>query len=184
MVKVDTSKVKKWMILEIDGKLARVVETAHTHMGRWGATDTYKLKDIVSWKTTIFTCNAWTILEQAEVQNMSAVFLYSAWDTYTFMENDTWEMYDLDREKIDDVVDYLKENLDVYLTVFKGEVLWVILPPTVSYVITATVPGVKWNRMQAGTKPATIETWLEIQVPLHKNEWDTVVVNTVTWEAS
>jgi len=184
MVKVDTSKVKKGMILEIDGKLARVVETAHTHMGRWGATDTYKLKDIVSWKTTIFTCNAGTILEQAEVQNMAAVFLYSAGDTYTFMENDTWEMYDLDREKIDDVVDYLKENLDVYLTVFKGEVLWVILPTTVSYVITSTVPGVKWNRMQAGTKPATIETWLEVQVPLHKNEWDTVIINTVTWEAS
>ena len=184
MVKVDTSKVKKGMILEIDGKLARVVETAHTHMGRGGATDTYKLKDIVSGKTTIFTCNAWTILEQAEVQNMAAVYLYSAGDTYTFMENDTWEMYDLDREKIDDVVDYLKENLDVYLTVFKGEVLWVILPTTVSYVITSTVPGVKWNRMQAGTKPATIETGLEVQVPLHKNEGDTVVINTVTWEAS
>jgi elongation factor P len=89
MVKVDTSKVKKGMILEIDGKLARVVETAHTHMGRGGATDTYKLKDIVSGKTTIFTCNAGTILEQAEVQNMAAVFLYSAGDTYTFMENDT-----------------------------------------------------------------------------------------------
>ena len=184
MVKVDTSKVKKWMILEVDGKLARVVETAHTHMGRWWATDTYKLKDIVTGKTTIFTCNAWTILEQAEVQNMAAVFLYSAWDTYTFMENDTGVMYDLDREKIDDVVDYLKENLDVYLTVFKGEVLWVILPATVSYVITSTVPGVKWNRMQAGTKPAIIETGLEVQVPLHKNEWDTVIINTSTWEAS
>jgi elongation factor P len=74
--------------------------------------------------------------------------------------------------------------LDVYLTVFKGEVLWVILPATVSYVITSTVPGVKWNRMQAGTKPATIETGLEVQVPLHKNEWDTVVINTMTGEAS
>ena len=80
MVKIETSKVKKWMILQIDDKLFRVIDTAHTHMGRGGATDTFKVKDIVSWKTNVFTYNAWTTLEQAEVKTNMAVFLYSAWD--------------------------------------------------------------------------------------------------------
>lgn len=184
MVKIDTAKVKKWTILQIEGKLFKVVDMWHTHMWRGGATDTFKVKDIVSGKTNVFTYQAGTTLEQAEVQTNTAVFLYAAGDNYSFMENDTGEMYDLPREKIDDVADYLKENLDVYLMIFEGNVLWVILPTTITYTITSTVPGLKWNRANSGTKPATVETWLEIQVPLHKNEWDIVTVNTLTGEAN
>jgi elongation factor P len=93
-------------------------------------------------------------------------------------------MYELDKEQIDDVAEYLKENLDCYLMLFEWNVLGVILPATISYIIESTVPGIKWNRAQSGTKPATIETGLEIQVPLHKNEGDTVILNTLTGETS
>jgi elongation factor P len=68
--------------------------------------------------------------------------------------------------------------------VYKGNVISVILPPTVSYKIIATVPGVKWDRAQAGKKPATIETGMEIQIPLHKNEGDMVTLNTLTGETN
>lgn len=184
MVKIDTGKVKKWMVLQIDNKLFKVIDIWHTHMGRGWATDTFKVKDIVAGKTNVFTYNAGTTLEQADVQTNTAMFLYKAGGTYTFMENDTGEMYELDKEKIDDVADYLKENLDCYLMLFEWEVLGVILPATISYTIESTVPGIKWNRAQSGTKPATIETGLEIQVPLHKNEGDNVTLNTLTWETS
>ncbi len=184
MVKIDTAKVKRGVILKIDGKLFRVTDTSHTHMGRGGATDTFKVKDIVSGKTNVFTYNAGTTLEQAEVQTNAAIFLYEAGGSYTFMENDTGEMYELDENKVDDVMGYLKENLDVYLMVYEGDVLGVILPTTIEYTITSTVPGVKGNRAQSGTKPATIETGMEIQVPLHKSEGDTVTVNTLTGDAS
>ncbi|MEI7562715.1 MAG: hypothetical protein WCJ39_03190 [bacterium] len=96
--------------------------------------------------------------------------MYAAGDTYTFMENDTGEMHELNKENIEDVVPYLKENMDCYITIYKGNVIGVILAPTISYVITSTVPGVKGDRAQAGKKPATLETGLEIMVPLHKNE--------------
>jgi elongation factor P len=68
--------------------------------------------------------------------------------------------------------------------VYKENVISVILPPTVSYKITATVPGVKWDRAQAGKKPATLETGMEIMIPLHKNEGDTVTLNTLTGETN
>ena len=180
MVKITTSDVKKWSILLIDWKLFKVTETAHTHMWRWGANDTYKVKDIVTWKSNVFTYNSGAILEQAEIATQNAVYLYNSGDTYSFMENDTGEIYDIDKDKIDDIVGYLKDNLDVYLQMFQGNVINVILPSTITYKIVSTVPGVKWDRAQAWTKPATIETWMEIQVPLYKEEWDEVVVNTLT----
>ena len=96
------------------------------------------------------------------------------------MENDTGELFELDQTVVEDVASYLKENLDVFLMVYEGNVIGVILPATVQYTITHTVPGIKGNRAQAGTKPATIETGLEIQVPLYKSEGDTVTLNTLT----
>ena len=178
------SDVKKWTILLIDGKLFKVTDTAHTHMWRWWANDTYKVKDIVTWKSNVFTYNSGAILEQAEIATQNAIYLYNSWDTYSFMENDTWEIYDIEKDTIDDIVGYLKENLDVYLQMYQWSVINVILPSTITYKIISTVPGVKWDRAQAGTKPATIETWMEIQVPLYKEEWDEVVVNTLTWNVN
>jgi elongation factor P len=67
---------------------------------------------------------------------------------------------------------------------YQGNVINVILPSTITYKIVSTVPGVKWDRAQAWTKPATIETGMEIQVPLHKEVWDTVTLNTLTWGVS
>lgn len=96
------------------------------------------------------------------------------------MENDTGEIFELEKDAIEEIVGYLKENLDVYLQMYKGNVLNVILPTTISYKIISTVPGVKGDRAQAGTKPATIETGLEVQVPLYKEEGDEVTVNTLT----
>ncbi len=183
-MKITTSKVTRWTILELNWGLFKVVDMAHTHTWRWGATDSFKVKEITTWKTKSVSYNAWTVLEQADVQTNNAVFLYQAWDNFSFMENDTWEIFELDIDQIDDVVPYLKENLDVYLMKHNWQVLSVILPTTVEYTIKSTVPWVKWNRVSAGTKPATLETWLEIQIPLHKNEWDTVIVNTTNGTVS
>jgi len=183
-MKIETSKIKKWTILDIEGKLFKVVDTAHTHMGRGGATDTFKVKDIVTGATNTFTYKAGTVLEEAEVQTNRAIYLYNAGESYSFMENDTGEMHEIDTSVVDDVAPYLKENLDVHLMVHEGNVLGVILPASINYVIEKTVPGVKGDRAQAGKKPATLETWLEVMVSLHKNEGDTITLNTLTGDAS
>jgi len=88
-MKIDTSDVKKGTILNLDDQLYRVTDTSHTHMGRQGATYSFKVKGITTGKTKIVTYNAGTVLEQAEVQTKSAIFLYSAGDDYSFMINDT-----------------------------------------------------------------------------------------------
>ena len=86
------------------------------------------------------------------------------------MENDTGIMHDLDKSIVGDIAPYLKENLDLFLEKHGENVLNVLLPITIQYKIISTVPGVRGDRAQAGKKPATIETGMEVQVPLHKNE--------------
>jgi elongation factor P len=100
------------------------------------------------------------------------------------MENDTGEIYELEEDMIDDIVLYLKEGLDCYLMKHEGNIINILLPSTISYIITQTVPGLKGDRSSAGKKPATLETGLEVQIPLHKEEGQSVTVNTMTGEAS
>ena len=126
------------------------------------------------------TFKSGTVLDLADVSKMSAIFLYAAGDTYSFMEHDTGDMHDLNKSVVEDVAPYLKENLDVFLEKHGDNVLSVLLPATIQYKIKETVPGIKGDRAQAGKKPATLETGLEVQIPLHKNEGDTVTVNTET----
>ena len=184
MGKIDTSDVKRGKILKIQDKLYKVNDLSHTHMARWGATYTFKVKDIVSGKTNTFTYQSGTMLEEADVSTNNGVFLYSGGDTYSFMENDTGEMYDLEEEMISDEVPYLKENLDVFLMKYEGNVINVLLPSTIEYTITSTPPWVKGDRATAGKKPATLETGLEVMVPLFKSAGDVVTVNTLTGDVN
>ncbi len=182
MIKIDTSEVKKGTILDINGQLVRVVDTSHTHTWRGSATYTFKVKNILNWATNTLTYKSWTTLEAAEVAYKNGVYLYSMGDTYVFMENDTSEMYEIPAEQIEDITSYLKENLDVFLIKHQWNVIGIVLPTTISYKVVETVPGVKGDRATSGRKWAKLETWLEVQVPLHIKEWDEVVVNTETWE--
>lgn len=153
-------------------------------MWRGGATYSFKVKNIVTGSANTFTYKSGTILEKADVSTQNALFLYASGDTYSFMENDSGEIYEISKDDIAENIPYLKDNMDCFLMMYEGNVLGVILPQMAQYIIKETVPWIKGDRAQAGKKPATLETWLEIQIPLHKNQWDTVMVNTVTGEAS
>jgi elongation factor P len=91
-------------------------------------------------------------------------------------------MHDVPEDMIEEVIPYLKENLDCFLMVLEWSVIGVILPATIEYVITQTVPGVKWNRSSSGKKPAVLSNGLEVMVPLHVENGATVRVNTTTWD--
>ena len=183
-MKIDTSEVKRWTILNIEWQLFKVTDMSHTHTWRWWATYNFRVKNIVTWATNNFTYKSGTTLEKADVNTKNALYLYNSWDTYSFMESDSSEIYDLSYDDVSDIAAYLKENLDVFLMIYNEKVIGVILPTTITYKIVETVPWIKWNRATSWTKPAKTETWLEVQVPLHYEEGDEVVVNTDTWKIS
>ena len=181
-MKIEVAKVKKNTILDLDGNLMKVLDLSFMQMQQRQGSYTFKVQNIVTGNVQQVTFKSGTVLDLADVSRNNAIFLYAAGDTYSFMENDTGEMYDLDISVVEDVAQYLKENLDVFLEKHGSNVLSVLLPMTIQYAIKETVPGVKGDRAQAGKKPATLETWLEVMIPLHKNEWDMVTVNTETGE--
>lgn len=183
-MKIDTSEVKKGVILQVETKLFKVIDIGHTHTGRGSATYSFKVKDIINGGNQTLTYKSGVTLESVEVLTKNAVFLYSSSDTYSFMENDSSEIYEIPTDKIEDVIPYLKENLDVFLMIFDGNVIGVILPNVIEYIVASTVPGVKGDRASAGKKPATLENGLEVQIALHLEEGAKVRVNTVTGEVA
>lgn len=180
MAKIDAAEVKKWTVLEMDGQLFKVLDLSFMQMQQRQGSYTYKVRNLITNGVQNVTVKSGTTMDQADISTQNAVYLYNTGDTYSFMENDTGEIHELDKEKIDDITGYLKDNLDVFIQIYKGNVINVILPSTISYEIIETVPGIKGNRAQSGTKPATIETGMEIQVPLHKEVGDIVTLNTLT----
>lgn len=184
MVKIDTKDIKKGTILDIDGNLLKVLDTSFMQMQQRQGSYTYKVQNIVTGNVQNITYKSGSVLDVADVTRKNATFLYQAGDTYSFMEADSGEMHELPLSTVgEEIAPYLKENMDLYLEIHgDNNVLNVLLPITVSYKIVSTVPGVKGDRAQAGKKPATLETGLEVQVPLHKNEGDEVTINTSTGE--
>jgi len=181
-MKIDTSEIKKGTILQVESKLFKVIDIGHTHTGRGSATYTFKVKDIINGGSQQLTYKSGTTLEQVDVQTKNAVYLYTNGESYSFMEQDNSEIHDIPGEKIEDVVPYLKENLDCFVMVFNDNVIGVILPNVIEYAIIETVPGVRGDRAQAGKKPATLENGLEVMVPLHLESGAIVRINTVTGE--
>ena len=134
----------------MDGQLFKVLDLSFMQMQQRQGSYTYKVRNLITNGVQNVTVKSGTTMDQADISTQNAVYLYNTGDTYSFMENDT------------------------------GNVINVILPSTISYEIIETVPGIKGNRAQSGTKPATIETGMEIQVPLHKEVGDIVTLNTLT----
>lgn len=181
-MKIDVSEVKRWTVLELQEGLYKVADTSHMHKWRGSATYSFKVKNVQTGQVKNITYKAWSTLDAAEINYKNWQYLYNSWDIYTFMEFDTSELYEVEKDIIDDIILYLKDGVDVFLMMYNGDVIWVILPEVVEYKVKKTTPWVKWDRAQAGTKEAILETWLKVQVPLHVNEGDIVKINTIKCE--
>lgn len=181
-MKIDVSEVKKWTVLELPEGLYKVSDTSHMHKWRGSATYSFKVKNIQTSQVKNITYKAWSTLDAAEITYKNWQYLYNSWDLYTFMEFDTSELYELGKDIVDDTILYLKDGIDAFLMMYNGGVIWIILPDIMEYKIIETTPWVRWDRAQAGTKEAILETWLKVQVPLHIEEWDNILLNTSTNE--
>ncbi|MEI7477631.1 MAG: hypothetical protein WCJ81_03815 [bacterium] len=142
-MKIDVAKVKRNTILDLEGNLMKVLDTSFMQMQQRQGSYTFKVQNIITGNVQQVTFKSGTALDLADVSRNNATFLYSAGDSYSFMETDTGDMYDLDKSRITEVIPYLKENLDVFLEKHGDNVLNVLLPMTIQYKIKETVPGVK-----------------------------------------
>ena len=173
-----TNDLKNGLVMVIDGQLWQVVEFQHVKPGKGPAFVRTKIKNVLSGKTVDKTFNAGLKIETATVDRRDMTYLYQDGTDYVFMDQSTYEQINVPAETVGDARNFMVENQDVIVSQHDGTVLFVELPATVVLTITHTEPGLQGDRSSAGTKPATLETGYEIQVPLFMEEGTRVKVDT------
>ncbi|QIK76733.1 elongation factor P [Nocardioides piscis] len=173
-----TNDLKNGMVLNIEGQLWAVIEFQHVKPGKGPAFVRTKLKNVESNKTVDKTFNAGTKVETANVDKRTMQYLYNDGNSYVFMDTTTFDQLEIAPEIVGDVKNFLLENQDAIVATNEGRVLFVELPASVELLISHTDPGLQGDRSTGGTKPATLETGHEIQVPLFITTGEKVKVDT------
>jgi elongation factor P len=175
-----SNDLKNGMVLNIEGQLWAVVEFQHVKPGKGPAFVRTKLKNVLSGKVVDKTFNAGTKVETANVDKRDMTFLYNDGEGYVFMDKDNYDQFTLTPAVVGEASDYLLENQEAMVAIHEGNPIYVELPASVTLEITYTEPGLQGDRSSGGTKPATLETGKQIQVPLFVEQNTKVKVDTRT----
>jgi len=173
----DTSDFKNGLVLKIDGNLQQIIEFQHVKPGKGPAFVRTKLKNVLSGKVVDKTFNAGVKVETATVDRRDMTYLYHDGSDYVFMDGDTYDQISISEQTIGDGARFLLENMGVQVATHEGAPLYVELPVTVELEVKHTDPGLQGDRSTGGTKPATLETGAEINVPLFINTGDKLKVD-------
>jgi elongation factor P len=173
-----TNDLKNGLVLNIDGQLWTVVEFQHVKPGKGGAFVRTTLKNVLSGKVVDRTFNAGTRVETATVDKRAMTFLYREAGEFVFMDAETFDQISVNATTVGDAANYLLDNAEVVIAVHEGVALYIELPVSVELLISHTDPGLQGDRSTGGTKPATLETGAEIQVPLFVTTGERVKVDT------
>ncbi|BBX25973.1 elongation factor P [Mycolicibacterium alvei] len=173
-----TADFKNGLVLQIDGQLWQIVEFQHVKPGKGPAFVRTKLKNVVSGKVVDKTYNAGVKVETATVDRRDATYLYRDGSDFVFMDSEDFEQHPLPEALVGRLADFLLENMAVQIAFHESSPLYLELPVSVELVVSHTEPGLQGDRSSAGTKPATMETGAEIQVPLFINTGDKLKVDT------
>ena len=173
-----TNDLRNGLVLNLEGQLWQVVEFQHIKPGKGPAFVRTKIKNVLSGKTVDRTFNAGLKVETATVDRRDMQYLYKDGNDYVFMDVKSYDQIYVPGDTVGDAARFLLENQDVIVAFHDETVLFVELPAAVVLTVSHTEPGLQGDRSNAGTKPATLETGAEIQVPLFLNTGDRVKVDT------
>lgn len=175
-----TADIKNGIVLNIDGQLWSVVEFQHVKPGKGGAFVRTKLKNVLTGKVVDKTFNAGAKIETENVDRRDFTYLYNDGEGFVFMDVADYDQLTVSAATVGDAANFLLENQQVQIALNNGNPLYIELPASVVLEITYTEPGLQGDRSSAGTKPATVETGYEIQVPLFLETGTKVKVDTRT----
>ncbi|MGH3442144.1 MAG: elongation factor P [Nitriliruptorales bacterium] len=179
---VSTNNLKNGMTLEVDGALMQVVGFQHVKPGKGGAFVRTKLKNVETGRTLDKTFRAGEDVPQAIIRKRALQYLYREGDAYVFMDSDTYEQEHVMPDDVGEAANWFIEGDTIDVLDHEGRIVGVELPAAVELEVTDTEPGVAGNTVQNATKPATLETSAQVQVPLFVDVGDRVKVDTRTGE--
>ncbi len=167
---------------EMEWNVYKVVEFQHVKPGKGSAFVRTKLKNVISGAVIEKTFNPSEKYPGAEIEKKDMQYLYNDSGLYYFMDNETYDQIPLNEEQLGDALKYIKENMDVTVLSFKGNVFNVEPPMFVELEVTYTEPGFSGNTTTTSGKPAKLENGLEISVPLFVEIGDKIRIDTRTGE--
>jgi len=175
-----TTEFKKGLKIELDGVPYAIVDFQHVKPGKGGAFVRTKLKSLLTGRVLDQTFRSGEKVKRPDLMEREMQYLYREGDTFCMMDNDTYEQIMLTEDQVGEARLYLTENLDVKVLFFNQQPVGVELPLFVQLEVAQTEPGVKGDTAAGGTKPATLESGVTIQVPLFISGGERVKVDTRT----
>ncbi|AZI57464.1 elongation factor P [Nakamurella antarctica] len=173
-----TNDLKNGLVLNLEGQLWTVTEFQHVKPGKGPAFVRTTLKHVMTGKVVDKTFNAGLKVDTATVDKRDMTFLYRDGDDFVFMDQETFDQINIPAMVVGSAADYLLENAQAMVATHEGVVLFIENPVSVELIVSHTDPGLQGDRSTGGTKPATLETGAEIQVPLFLNTGDKIKVDT------
>ena len=179
---ISSNDFRNGVTVEMDGDAWQVIDFQHVKPGKGAAFVRAKMRNIRTGAVVERTFNAGEKLARAHLDNRQMQFLYEADDAYNFMDNETFEQTSLTAQQLGSAKNFLKENMSIGVQFYQGAVMGVELPVSVELTVVETDPGIRGDTATGGTKPAKLETGIEIKVPLFIKEGEKVKVATETRE--
>lgn len=175
---ININEIKNGMTIIIDGKLCLIEEFQHVKPGKGSAFMKMKLRNLRTGSLVEETYNTNIKIERARVDRLPMQYLYSMGDSYVFMNNETYEQLEIPADKLADQVKFLKEGLDITISMYEGEIIGITLPEKIEFEIVETSDAVKGNTSNNAQKDATIETGYTVKVPLFIAQGEKIIIST------
>src|SRR5690625_664189 len=175
---ISVNDFKTGTTIEYDGNIWQVMEFQHVKPGKGAAFVRSKLRNLRNGNIQENTFRAGEKVKRAHIEHKKMQYLYASGDTHAFMDVNTYEQSELPTSQSEYELDFIKENMTVDIIMFEGEVIGISLPNNVELEVTETEPGLKGDTVSGGSKSATLETGLVVQVPLFINQGDILVIST------
>ena len=179
---VSAGDFRNGITIEYENSIYQIIEFQHVKPGKGAAFVRTKLKNIISGGVVEKTFRPTEKCPQARIDRKDMQYLYSEGDMYNFMDMETYDQIALPEETVGDAMKFVKENDMVKMVSYKGNIFSVEPPMFVELEITETEPGVKGDTATNVTKPATVETGAQVNVPIFVNQGDKIQIDTRTGE--
>ncbi len=177
---LSANELKVWKKFVMDWDPYETISYSQKVVWRWGSIINIKAKNLITWATIPKTFSDHDKFEEADISTNTYEYLYNDWENYFFMNPTTYEQVELSKDSLWDTIYFLNDWDKVRLQEYNWKPINVNVDPSVTLEVIDTPPGEKWDTATWWKKPATLSTWLVVQVPLFINPWDKINVDSRT----
>ena len=175
---ISVNDFKTGLTIVVDGVLYRVLDFQHVKPGKGAAFVRSKLRNLRSGSVNEKTFRAGEKVEKAQIDNLKMQYLYANGDQHAFMDTESYEQIELGEKQIEHELKFLRENMEIHIIQYQGEILGIELPKSVILEVVETEPGIKGDTSGGGSKTAKLDTGIIVTVPLFINVGDKLIINT------